>query len=150
MNTRTNAVLVATAQTEIAVPLATIWKLQTDIDRWPTWQRDIAYARLEGPLQAGTLFRWKAMGLSIVSCLEEVVPMSRLAWSGNSLGMQAVHSWTFRARGGVTYVETTEALYGWFPRILKLMDPHFLDKSLEAALVKLKQAAERKAENKEG
>ena len=78
MSTRTNAVLVATAQTEIAVPLATIWKLQTDIDRWPTWQRDIAYARLEGPLQAGTLFRWKAMGLSIVSRLEAVVPMSRL------------------------------------------------------------------------
>jgi hypothetical protein len=55
--------------------------------------------------------------------------------------MHALHAWTFTSEGDSTIVETTESLWGWFPRILKLVDPYFLDTSLSQTLKKLEKAA---------
>jgi hypothetical protein len=63
MNTQSKPVLVATARAKTTVSHVTVWKLQTDIDNWPSWQSDIATVKLLGPLVPGTQFRWKAMEL---------------------------------------------------------------------------------------
>ena len=127
----------------IAAPLEKVWAVQTDIDRWPEWQADVSSAKLEGNLEVGTIFRWKAKGLSITSTIQELEPGRRIAWTGSSIGMKAVHIWIFEPRDTGTRVITEESLSGWFPRILKIFDPTFLEKSLTGSLQVLKSQTER-------
>lgn len=56
--------------------------------------------------------------------------------------MKAIHIWKFEPQENATRVITEESLSGWLARLLKLFDPAFLDKSLEASLRLLKAKAE--------
>ncbi len=128
----------------IHAPVEKVWQIQTDIENWNKWQPDITSAKLEGALASGTIFRWKAKGLNIVSTLHTVKPHQQIGWTGISLGMFAVHNWTFEACGETTLVITEESLSGWLTRLMALLDPRFLEKSLEASLNILKVKAESK------
>ena len=134
MNIDINAPVFARREVTIEAPIESVWNIQTGIDRWSEWQPDVTSAKLDGELKAGTVFRWKAKGLSIVSTLHTVEPNRRIGWTGISLGMSAIHNWTFEAQGNVTRVVTEESLNGWLTRLMKLFDPHFLEKSLETSL----------------
>ena len=142
MNIDTNAPIFARKEIIIEAPIETVWNFQTGIDRWSEWQPDVTSVKLDGDLKAGTIFRWKAKGLSIVSTLHTVEPNRRIGWTGNSLGMSAIHNWTFEAQGNVTRVVTEESLNGWLTRLMVFFDPRFLEKSLEASLQILKNRSE--------
>ncbi len=144
MNIDSTAALTARKETVIDAPLDQVWALQTDIDGWPAWQPDVTTARLEGALEAGTIFRWKAKGLNIVSTLQAVEPGRTIGWTGDSIGMRAVHIWHFEPQAGGTRVVTEESLSGWFPRLMKMFSPAFLENSLAASLQTLKTRAERR------
>lgn len=144
MNIDTNAPVFARKEIVIHAPVEKVWELQTDIENWKRWQPDITAAKLEGALEAGTIFRWKAKGLNIVSTLHTVIPLKQIGWTGLSLGMFAIHNWMFEARGKTTLVVTEESLSGWLTRLMILLDPQFLEKSLETSLNNLKFMAENK------
>lgn len=144
MNIDTNAPVFARKEIAIHAPVEKVWELQTDIENWKRWQPDITSAKLEGALEAGTIFRWKAKGLNIVSTLHTVIPLKQIGWTGLSLGMFAIHNWMFEARGKTTLVVTEESLSGWLTRLMILLDPRFLEKSLETSLNNLKFVAENK------
>ena len=80
--------------------------------------------------------------MTIHSRLHTVESETRIGWTGNSLGMYAIHNWMFEKHGDKTRVITEESLSGWLTRLMKLFDPHFLEKSMEAALQRLKARAE--------
>jgi uncharacterized membrane protein len=134
----TQAPLFARKEIFIEAPIEKVWNIQTDIENWHEWQPDIALAELQGDLVPGAVFRWKANGLGIVSTLHTVSPHHEIGWIGVSLGMFAIHNWTFKEQGKGTLVVTEESLSGWFARLLKMFDRNFLEKSLEASLQKLK------------
>lgn len=142
MNIDTNAPVFARKGILIHAPVEKVWQIQADIENWFKWQPDVTSAKLEGTLAAGTTFRWKAKGLNIVSTLHTVKPHQQIGWTGISLGMFAVHNWTFEARGEATLVTTEESLSGWLTRLMKLFDPDFLEKSLETSLQILKTRSE--------
>lgn len=142
MNIDTNAPVFARKEILIHAPVKMVWQIQTDIENWSKWQPDITSTKLEGTLAAGTTFRWTAKGLNIVSTLRTVKPHSQIAWTGISLGMFAIHNWTFEVRGETTLVNTEESLSGWLARLMKLLDPNFLEKSLETSLQILKTRSE--------
>jgi uncharacterized membrane protein len=142
MNVDRNAPLVARGEIVIDAPLEVVWNLQTDFQAWPEWQPNITTVSMEGDLALGTIFRWKASGIKIVSTLQEVEPMQRLSWTGVSPGMQAIHIWTFERVDEGVRVFTEESLSGWFARLLKLFDRQFLEKSLSESLQTLKRTAE--------
>ncbi len=144
MNIDTNAPVFARKEIVIHAPVEKVWELQTDIENWNRWQPDITSAKLEGALKADTIFRWKAKGLNIVSTLHTVKPLKQIGWTGLSLGMFAIHNWMFEARGKTTLVVTEESLSGWLTRLMILLDPRFLEKSLETSLNNLKFVAENK------
>lgn len=144
MNIDTNAPVFARKEIIIHAPAEKVWELQTDIENWNRWQPDITSAKLEGALKADTIFRWKAKGLNIVSTLHTVKPLKQIGWTGLSLGMFAIHNWMFEARGKTTLVVTEESLSGWLTRLMILLDPRFLEKSLETSLNNLKFMAENK------
>ena len=134
----TNAPLFARKELFIEAPVEKVWNIQTDIERWSEWQSDITSATLQGKLAAGTTFKWKASGLSIVSTLHTVNPNHEIGWTGVSLGMFAIHNWTFKEQDNGTLVTTEESLSGWLASLFRMFDKKFLEKSLDASLQKLK------------
>lgn len=142
MDIDTNAPVFARKEILIHAPVEKVWQIQTDIENWSKWQPDITSTKLDGDLKAGTTFRWKAKGLNIASRLHTVEPNYRIGWTGVALGMYAIHNWTFEACGDDTLAVTEESLSGWLTRLMKFFDPHFLEKSLDATLQKLKNEIE--------
>lgn len=137
-----NAPLHAEKNVHISAPLEMVWLELTNIDQWPEWQPDVTASRVAGGLAAGSMFYWKAKGLDITSRIQVLEPMQRIGWTGKSLGMRAIHLWTFEKREDGTHVKTEESLSGWFPRLLKLFDPRFLEKLLQNSLQVLKTHVE--------
>jgi len=143
MNVDKNAPLYAKKEVIINASAEKIWKIQTDINKWPSWQKDVTEAKLKGELKKGTEFSWKAKGMNINSTIEEVEPKNKIGWSGKSFGMSAVHIWYFEKTGDKTKVISEESLSGTFPKLIKLIKPNFLEQSLEKSLKKLKTQAEK-------
>ncbi len=136
------APLIARKSELIKAPIDHVWQIQSDINNWPKWQKEVSHAKLQGKLEKGTVFTWKAMGMNIYSELQEVIENKIIGWSGKSFGMNAVHIWTFIKEGNNTRVTTEESLSGWFPTLIKIFKPNFLDKSLANALNTLKTYSE--------
>ncbi|MDJ0382379.1 SRPBCC family protein [Streptomyces sp. G-G2] len=115
------------AQILINAPLRTVWNLQADVERWPSWQAPVTAAeRLgSGPLHEGSAFRWAtplppnptpATGLEITSTVEQLGHHTCIRWTGPAIGeglhIDGVHVWTFtETRGGVR-VSTEETHTG--------------------------------------
>lgn len=57
--------------------------------------------------------------------------------------MSTLHNWRFEKKGQDALVITEESLAGWFPKIIKIIQPSFLEQSLEKALQTLKKQAEK-------
>ena len=133
------------AQIAIRAPLETIWRIQTDIDRWSAWNAKVQRAKLEGPLETGSVFKWKSGGASIVSTLQKVEPMRKIAWTGKAAGARARHVWIFEQREDVVVVTTQEAFDGWWPRLFPGLTRTMLAKLLRAWLQDLKHHAEASA-----
>lgn len=143
MDTDEKTVWTARATIEIAAAPEKVWAALTGIDRWPEWQPGVSAAKLDGGLAVGSVFRWKAKGLGIVSTVRELEPGKRIAWAGISLGMRAVHAWTLEATGAGTRVTTRESMSGWLASFMRIVSPGFLEKSVAASLHALKARSER-------
>jgi uncharacterized protein YndB with AHSA1/START domain len=142
MNTDSNAPLYGKKSIVIDASPEKVWNLQSDINNWSKWQPDVPSATLQGKLEPGTTFRWKGGGLNITSKLHTVDKPTRIGWTGDSIGMHAVHNWTLEPVEGGTRVTTEESITGWLARVLKLFDPNFMSKSLEKSLQTLKTQTE--------
>lgn len=130
---------------EIFIPVSpeAFWQLHTDINHWADWRSDISSATLEGGLQPGSVFVWKTPGVTITSTLQEVETNRRISWTGTGFGTTAAHVWILEPRGNGTLVITEESMSGWLTRVMKLLMPGFLDKSLDAWLGDLKKHLQR-------
>ncbi|MFF0492071.1 SRPBCC family protein [Nocardia sp. NPDC004068] len=143
----------------IDAPLDVIWNLQTDVDRWPTWQRPVTSAqRLEsGALQPGSRFRWTtpapatattpATTLSITSTVQQLEPRRCLRWSGPATGDGlnidgGIHVWTFTPTAEGVLVRTEENWTGAQVEADVPTSTAFLGAGLEAWLADLRAAAE--------
>ena len=142
MEINPNAPVAAREETLIDARPEGVWAILTDIDRWPEWQPGVSRARLEGPLALGSVFRWRANGLSIRSILRDVDPTTRVSWVGKALGTRAVHVWSLTVEGTQTVVHTEESFEGWLPRLIRRAMQKNLEKALRGSLESLKQRAE--------
>jgi uncharacterized protein YndB with AHSA1/START domain len=96
----------------IDAPLPVVWRLQTGIDQWPTWQHNVTEATLSGPLAVGSTFHWQTHGLPVDSTIKEIRPLRRIVWGGPALGIDGVHVWTFTPTRDGVLVHTTESWDG--------------------------------------
>ncbi|MFD9793906.1 SRPBCC family protein [Streptomyces sp. NPDC059070] len=112
----------------IHAPLSTIWKLQTDVERYPSWQAGIeTIERLDhGPFAAGSAFRWTtrapatpttpATTLTITSTVQQLKRHSCIRWTGPATGggllINGTHVWDFTAVKGGVRVRTEETHTG--------------------------------------
>jgi len=144
MEINKKAPLAASQTCDIKASVERVWSLMTDIENWPNWQPDITSAKPDSYLKPGTKFRWIAKGLKIDSTIQVYKPQEVIGWTGSSFGMKAIHLWKFEPLGdNRTCVKTEESLSGWFPRVIKIIDPLFLERSLMNSLGVLKTTMEK-------
>ncbi|MGW5369095.1 SRPBCC family protein [Streptomyces sp. NPDC004009] len=98
----------------VHAPLQTIWKIQTDVENWPTWQPnvDVVVKDTPGRLRPGSVFRWTTEGLNITSTVKQVDHGKRLVWGGPAQGITAIHVWTFTPTADGVLVHTEESWTG--------------------------------------
>ena len=103
---------IAEADMFIDAPIQVVWDILSDFERWPTWNKSVSRMRVDGPVKVGTTFEWLADHWRITSRLEEVDPPRRIAWSGETLAIRAMHIWDLAEEGQGTRVHTVGILRG--------------------------------------
>ncbi|MFI9235494.1 SRPBCC family protein [Streptomyces sp. NPDC053079] len=151
-------------ETVIHAPLRTIWKLQADVERWPSWQGAVTTVnRLDhGPFRKGSAFRWTtpvppnpttpATSLEITSTVEQLKRNSCIRWAGPAIGeglrIDGVHVWNFTEVKGGVRVSTDETHTGAQVEADVPTATKILRQGLEAWLRELKTAAEAPTHNR--
>lgn len=130
-------------QIEISAPIEIVWKILTNIDDWPKWQKSVSEAVMMGSVEEGTKFNWKAGGLSFKSCIHTSKPNKEFGWTGVTFGASAIHNWKFAEKGNKTIVNVEESLQGVFPKFFKGFFQKELDKGVLTNLEELKTASEK-------
>jgi carbon monoxide dehydrogenase subunit G len=138
------APVVATGETEVAASREVVWDVLTDIERWPSWNPDVRSVSMDGGLLQGAEFRWKAGPAMITSTLQHVDAPRRIAWSGTTFGIGAIHVYVLDGRDGATLVRTEESYDGRVARLFRGRLQKTLEDSLESGLRHLKAEAERR------
>ena len=123
----------------------TVFAVIADIGTWPEWNSDVRSATVEGPIAVGTVFRWKAGPSSLTSTLRVVDRPHEIAWTGKTMGIDAVHVFRFEATDGGTLARSDESWDGLLPRVLKGYSKKSLEKAITGVLADLKAEAERRS-----
>ena len=146
-------------ETLIKAPLRTIWKLQTDVENWASWQSAVAsIERLDtGRFRAGSQFRWTtpvpetattpATTLVITSTVKQLKREQCIRWTGPAIGEgltidRGTHVWTFTETKRGVLVRTEETWTGAQVEADVPTSTAYLGAGLEAWLTELKTAAE--------
>ena len=108
-----------------------IFRVLSDINRWPSWQSAVTKSQLYGKPEEGRSFTWKANGFSINSKFHTVEENSKLGWNGTMLWIKAVHNWWFIRTAEGTRVIVEEGLKGFGAGLMKQTLKRDLNKSLE-------------------
>ena len=145
MEINRNAPATADGELRIDADPETVFEVISGIDRWPSWNPDVRSVRVEGQVQPGTVFRWKAGPSSLTSTLRVVDPPREIAWTGTTMGIKAVHVFRFRASDGGTMARSEESWEGLIASLLKGYSRKTLDKGIRSVLAHLKTEAERRA-----
>jgi hypothetical protein len=102
-------------------------------------------------LREGSTFRWKSGPGTITSTLREIEAPRRIAWTGVTLGIKAIHTWKIEPREGGSLVTTEESWDGWIAKLTRRASQRTLEKALAQGPTHLKLEAERlQAERSEG
>jgi uncharacterized protein YndB with AHSA1/START domain len=139
-----NAPVVGSSEVEIAATPEVAWEVLTAIARWPSWNPAVKSASFDGEVDEGAAFHWKAGPGTITSTIQDVEPPRRIAWTGTSFGIRAIHVHTFEPQAGGTRVRTEESYDGLVARLLRRRLQSVLDTTLEGELQHLKAEAERR------
>jgi hypothetical protein len=145
------APVVGASEIEIAADPEHVWRVLTEFERWPDWNpavksmsvRRPRLAETVGTVVPGTEFRWKAGPGTITSTIQRVEPPRLIAWTGKTLGIDAIHFWWLDPRDGKTFVRTKESYEGLVVRLFRSPLQRVLDKALADGSRYLKAEAER-------
>jgi uncharacterized protein YndB with AHSA1/START domain len=137
----------ATAEGELQIDAdpQTVFSVISAVDQWPSWNPDVKSVTLQGPVQPGTVFRWKSGPSTLASTLQVVDPPGEIAWTGTTMGIKAVHVFRFQPRDGGTLARSEESWEGLFASLLRGYSRRTLDKGIRSVLSHLRTEAERRA-----
>jgi uncharacterized protein YndB with AHSA1/START domain len=136
---------IASGEALIDADPETVFSVISAIAAWPSWNPDVKSAELDGPVEPGTVFRWKAGPSSLTSTLQVVDPPHEIVWTGRTMGIKAIHVFRFEARDGGTLARSEESWEGLIASLLKRWSRRTLAKALDDVLAHLKDESERRA-----
>ena len=134
----------AQAELLIEAPVEQAWRLLTDISQWSRWNPGVNRVKVHGPIEPGTKFEWRSRRIPIASQIAVVEPERTIAWTGRSLGMDAVHVWHFEARENGVLARTEESLDGTLARWFQGQLQQSLQRSLTESLRLLSSECKRR------
>jgi len=126
----------------IHAPIQLVWSILTNIEKWPEWNDSVKEMDLQGKVVVGTEFRWIAGGMKIRSRIEEVNSPLRIVWSGRTMGIRAMHSWTLVEEKNGTRVRTEESFAGLVVVLFAKQMRKALSNALDQGIAALKKEAE--------
>lgn len=129
-------------QIEVFASAEVLWDIMADFENWPTWNSDVDWVKLEGPVAEGTVFRWKAGATRLVSTLQRVERPHALGWTGRTIGVCAIHLWRFEPRPGGAVASMEESFDGAVAKLFRKRLQTELDETTAKGLQALKMAAE--------
>lgn len=132
----------ASAEIVANAPIQKVWQIETDFANWSDWNSDIESMDVKGDIGVGTVFVWKAGGITIESTITEYQPNTRIAWKGKTFGIDAYHVWNFTDNGDSTHISTEEEFTGILPWFLPGTMRGKIDNALKHGVQVLKNAAE--------
>ncbi|WP_328451948.1 SRPBCC family protein [Amycolatopsis sp. NBC_00438] len=108
------APVISSVSVLIKAPLATVWRLHADIDRWPSWIPEItpAHKVTPGPLRPGSVFTWSPQDMHVESTIKSIAPLRCTAWGAPVNGITGVHLWTFEQTPAGVLATTEESWAG--------------------------------------
>lgn len=137
----------ATAQGEIQIdaPPETVWAVMADLSDWPTWNSDVRSMTFDGRLEPGSRFRWKSGAASLASTLQAVEAPHEIGWTGQTMGIHAVHVFHFESMDGGTLARSAESFRGLIPSVLTKYSRGIIQRGIDGILASLKIEVERRA-----
>ncbi len=145
MDINRSAPATATGETLIEASPELVFSVISSIGDWPAWNKDVKSVSLQGTVEPGTVFRWKAGGVSLTSTLQVVDPPQEIAWTGKTMGITAIHVFRFDHADGGTLARSEESWEGLIASLFKGYSRRTLDKGIASVLSDLKAEAERRA-----
>ena len=136
------APVVEVAAGYIKAPVETVWRILSDLENWPSWNKSVSKIQVNDPVTPDTSFAWVAGDSRIMSRLEEVIPLKRIAWTGKMFGIRAVHVWELGAKERETHVHTEESFEGLVASLFRGSLKKLLAKTLNQGIASLKLEAE--------
>jgi hypothetical protein len=91
-----DAPIIAHHEINIDATLDTVWQLHIDVNSWPSLQKAITEAHMEGTFEPGNSFDWSSYSFPVTSQIYEVSDRSRTLWGGPAAGITGVHEWLLR------------------------------------------------------
>lgn len=147
MDINHKAPVIVAGEIEISASVSLVWQVLSDLRDWPSWNPAVSTVSLYGEFEPGTEFQWKADGVTIISCLQDIEPFRRLLWTGKVPGIRAVHVWQFEERNGKTHVRSEESFDGLLVRLLSRLFDRMLETAMDKTLQSFKLECERRKED---
>ncbi len=145
MDINRDAPATAEGELHIAAEPRAVFSVLAALEGWPSWNPDVRSVTVEGPVERGTVFRWRSGATSLTSTLQVVDPPRELSWTGTTMGIRAVHVFRFDPQDGGTRARSEESWEGLLPRLLKGYSRRTLATGIQKVLAALKAEAERQA-----
>jgi hypothetical protein len=136
------APVVSAREIDIEAAPEVVWGVLTDFGRWPRWNPDVKSMFAPVDVAGGSEFRWRAGPSTITSKIRRVEPPRLIAWTGATLGINAIHYWWLEPRNGTTFVRTAESYDGLVARLFRRPLQRALDDALANGLRYLKAEVE--------
>ena len=124
---------------QINADIHKVYSLISNINDWPGWFEGVTEVHLEGNVEEGKSFIWKAQGHKIKSKIHTVKPDCAFGWTGKMWWIKAVHNWYFKSLpNGGTEVIVKESFGGLGSSFMK----NSVRKDMRNDLVCLKKESE--------
>ncbi len=143
-NVKTNAAIIESSEVVVDATPAVVLDTLSDINTWAEWNTSVTDAKIDGDFAPGTKFSWTTKSGTIESHIK-VVQKNKVVWVGKTLGIFAIHSWTFEELDGKTKVISRESWEGLTAFTLQGFLGNELNSSLDVTLHDLKTAAEQRS-----
>lgn len=96
----------------INAPIDVVWKALIDLEKWPEWNGNIKSVKID-KVEEGAQFKWNINGNSVSSTIRRIKAPELLSWTGNAMGIKAIHVWKLEeASDNQTIISTEESLQG--------------------------------------
>jgi hypothetical protein len=106
------------AELYVERPPSIVWSFFSDLARWNQWSPICHESRLlgDGRLEAGAFlhlrFSISSIPITVPAKLVTVRPLSVVSWQARAFGIEATHTYRFRAQETGTLITNEEIFYG--------------------------------------